>query len=323
MSVSGNSIPEEGRHALRHARPYPSGQFLSDTLGVLYSVRRWIVALMILIAGQSALAPSVAWITKEVLASVDGIDQDTVIRLLLQWAPIYLLIVGGETILKFVGKVFEKLIDVRLLIVLQRLYLDRRADETEGKDASQVLFGSRVANKGFDIIYKKTWRILTTIVSVLLWQLALGAEWILLMVLSVIPAGIFVWKLGPALQRLSLEILHQHELIASNTGQARRTFFEDAQDSWMRSSIRFEIIKWFIDEGAQVLLWASLVALVLLSYVLDLGIVPTHIDLPAAGAFLVNLRLIANPLMEISKTYSKWREAYPAMVAVFTGGSGR
>lgn len=298
----------------------PRTQFIADTLSVLYTMRAWILCLLAVIAAQSALAPSIAWITKEVLASVTEINRDIIIRLLIDWAPLYLAITGAGIFLSSLDKVFDKLIDVRLLITLQRLYLDRRDAEAEGKDASQVLFGARIANKGFDIIYKKSWKIATMVVSVFAWQLTLGAEWLGLMVLSVLTPSLFVFKLGPHVQRLSGDILMQHEDIASNTRRHRRGVFEAAQDAWMASSIKFELIKWVTDEGASVLLWTSLVALVFASYLLGLGLVPDQIDIPTAAAFLVNLKLVAKPMMEISRTYSKWREAYPAMAAVFSGG---
>ena len=302
------------------AAAMPRARFIADTLAVLYTMRVWIACLLAVIAAQSALAPSVAWITKEVLASVTEINRDIIIRLLIEWAPLYLAITGAGILLSSMDKVFDKLIDVRLLITLQRLYLDRRHTEADGKDASQVLFGARIANKGFDIIYKKSWKIVTMVISVFVWQLTLGAEWLGLMALSVLAPSLFVFKLGPHVQRLSSDILAQHEDIASNTRRHRRGPFEAAQDAWMVSSIKFELIKWVTDEGASVLLWTSLVALVFASYLLGLGLVPEEIDIPTAAAFLVNLRLIAKPMMEISRTYSKWREAYPAMVAVFTGG---
>jgi hypothetical protein len=298
----------------------PRAAFVADTLSVLYVMRLWIFGLLAVIAAQSALAPSVAWITKEVLASITTIDRDVIFRLLIEWAPLYLAITGAGMILSSMDKVLDKLIDVRLLITLQRLYLDRRDAEADGKDASQVLFGARIANKGFDIIYKKSWKIVTMVVSVFVWQLSIGAEWLGLMALSVLAPSVFVFKLGPYVQKLSGDILAQHEDIASNTRRHRRGMFEAAQNAWMTSSLKFELLKWVTDEGASVLLWSSLIALVFASYLLGLGLVPAEIDIPTAAAFLVNLRLIAKPMMEISRTYSKWREAYPAMVAVFTGG---
>lgn len=307
-------------HPVAPAAAMPRARFVADVLAVLHTMRHWIAGLLAVIAAQSALAPSVAWITKEVLASVGEISRDTIVRLLIEWGPLYLAITGGGMLLSSTGKVIDKLIDVRLLITLQRLYLDRRPAEADGKDASQVLFGARVANKGFDIIYKKSWKIATLVVSVFAWQLTLGAEWIGLMALSVLAPGIFVFRLGPHVQRLSSDILAQHEDIASNTRRHRRGRFEAAQDAWMVSSIRFEVLKWITDEGAGLLLWGSLILLVFASYLLGLGLVPDRIDIPTAAAFLVNLKLIAGPLMEISRTYSKWREAYPAMTAVFTGG---
>ncbi|MDZ7823168.1 MAG: hypothetical protein U5K75_03405 [Ahrensia sp.] len=299
---------------------YDNISFAADTLIVLFQLKWWILALMALITISSAIAPSIAWITKEVLADVSVISKEALIAILIAWGPLYFLIKGSNFVLGAIEKVIDKLIDVRLLIILQRLYLDRRTDEVHGRDTSQVLFGARVANKGFDVIYKRAWKIITTLVSVFVWQLALGPEWIALMVLSVIIPSIFVWMLGPRVQELSKTILDRHEDIASSTERRKRGLFEEAQRGWMNSSIRFEFFKWFLNEGASALLWTNLGLLVFASYFFGFGLVPETVELPVAAAFLVNLRLVAKPLMSISKEYSKWREAYPAMLTVFRGG---
>lgn len=299
---------------------YDTAMFLRDILKIMFNIRFWILALLLAITAKAAISPSVAWIAKNVLETVDIINKETIIVVILAWGPIYLLVLVTQTTFGAAERIIDKLIDVQLLIRLQRVYLDRRKTEATGRDSAQVLFGARIANKGFDIIYKKVWDIISTIVFVLLWQLTLGSEWIMIMVLSVILPLIFVWKLGPYLQHYSREILDQHETIASNTAQIARGPFEAAQIAWMYSSLRFHIIKWLIDEGFPLLLWGSLGLLTAVSILLELELIPQEIEIAAAAAALINLKLLAGPLKDIGKVYANWREAYPAMLSIFLGG---
>ena len=318
MAIWHNGDHEPQRRWL--APGYDRRMFLRDILSVMFNIRYWIVALLLAITAKAAIEPSLAWIAKGVVESVDVINKETIIAMILAWGPIYILIQLGATFFGAAERIIDKLIDVQLLITLQRVYLDRRKDETAGRDSAQVLFGARIANKGFDIIYKKLWHIVSTVVSVLLWQLSLGSEWMLIMILSVIAPLVFVWKLGPYLQYYSREILDQHEEIASTTARDRRGHFESAQVAWMYSSLRFHSVKWLVDEGFPLLLWGSLGMLVVASIYLGLGLVPQEIEIAAATAAVVNLQLLAKPLKDIGKVYADWREGYPAMLAVFLGG---
>lgn len=299
---------------------YDRRMFLRDMLSVMFNIRYWIAALLLAITAKAAIEPSVAWIAKGVVESIEIINKEAILVVILAWGPIYVLIQVVETIIGAAERIIDKLIDVQLLITLQRVYLDRRKEETAGRDSAQVLFGARIANKGFDIIYKKLWSIISSIVSVLIWQLSLGSEWMLIMVLSVVAPLVFVWKLGPYLQYYSREILDQHEEIASTTARERRGNFETAQIAWMYSSLRFHTIKWLVDEGFPLLLWGSLGLLVVVSIYLELGLVPQEIEIAAATAAIINLKLLAKPLKDIGKVYAEWREGYPAMLAVFLGG---
>ena len=312
----------DGRNTRRRwlAPGYDVAMFLRDMVKVMFNIRYWIAALLLAITLKAAIEPAVAWIAKGVVESVDVINKETIIAVILAWGPIYVLIQVGTTLFGAAERIIDKLIDVQLLITLQRVYLDRRKEETAGRDTAQVLFGARIANKGFDIIYKKIWNIVSTVVSVLIWQLSLGSEWMLIMILSVIAPLVFVWKLGPYLQYYSREILDQHEEIASTTARDRRGNFETAQIAWMYSSLRFHSVKWLVDEGFPLLLWGSLGVLVVASIYLGLGLVPQEIEIAAATAAVVNLQLLAKPLKDIGKVYADWREGYPAMLAVFLGG---
>lgn len=64
-------------------------------------------------------------------------------------------------------------------------------------------------------------------------------------------------------------------------------------------------------------MWIFLGMLIAVSWVFDLWLLPDEIALGGAAAFLINARLLAKPLGDIGKVYTKWREAYPAANRVF------
>lgn len=79
----------------------------------------------------------------------------------------------------------------------------------------------------------------------------------------------------------------------------------------------YQGLKWFADEALDILMWMFLGLWILLAYAFDFGFLPEDIELVEAAAFLINFKLLAKPLGDIGKVYTKWREAYPAAERVF------
>jgi ABC-type multidrug transport system fused ATPase/permease subunit len=288
----------------------------SDMLRVLLSNRFWLVGLLIALAGQAALQPSSAWITKTALNAVQA-ETSTVESLLFQFGPLAIVVALGMTVLRFAEKIFNKIVESRLIVNLQRVYLARRREESDARDVSQVLFGCEVAKKGFEVVYKESWRITAEIISVVAWQISLGPEWIPLMLIAVLPSMALVWVFGPYVQRASLEILSLQRHIAGTTKRLHHAQLVEHQERLWRKIVHLEALRWGADEAMDVVMWAILIALMALAHVYRLDILPRQIELGGLGAFLINVTLLAKPLGDIGKIYVKWREAYPALTAVF------
>lgn len=289
------------------------------TIATILWVNRLAIGFLLgMLAGQAALQPASAWITKRILDLVEA-KATTVEQIVLDFGLLFIAIVGGLTALKFGEKVANKAVEVRLIITLQRIYLERRREEDSTRDVTQILWGCEAAKKGLEVFYKDGWKIVVTTISVLLWQVSLGAEWIPLMLMAVIPSLLLVWFFGPPIQRRSLEILNLQSDLAASTSRSASGVFTRHQESWFRNAVGLEILKWFADDGLDVIMWTVLGGLVLIAYIFDLGVLPDDIELGAAAAFMINVKLLAAPLSDIGKVYTKWREAYPAMDRAFTG----
>lgn len=293
-------------------------------LGVAYDclrvvlMNRWVVGILLgALAGKAALEPASAWITKRVL-EIAGQPGFAVPALVSELGLLFVAIMGGITLFGFIEKLANKAVEVRLIITFQRLYLDRREDEHGARDVSQVLYGCEQAKKAAEVLYKESWKITVSVISVLVWQVSLGPEWIPLMLLSVTPALALAWGFGPGIQRLSGAILDLQSLLAHTTPRAGRAAFDRHQEHWFRHSLMLELRKWIVEDGLDVVMWTALGTLILVSWHFDLWLLPDEIALGGAAAFAINARLLAKPLGDIGKVYSKWREAYPAAARVFT-----
>ena len=298
---------------------YPADRHIEvarDCLRVVL-MNRWVVGVLLGgLAGKAALEPASAWITKRVL-ELAGEPGFAVPALVSELGLLFVAIMGGITLFGFVEKLANKAVEVRLIITFQRLYLDRRHDEHDARDVSQVLYGCDQAKKAAEVLYKESWKITVSVVSVLIWQVSLGPEWIPLMVLSIVPALGLAWGFGPGIQRISGAILDLQSLLAHTTPRAGRLAFDRHQERWFRHELMLELRKWMVEEGLDVVMWVTLGTLILVSWRFDLWLLPDEIALGGAAAFAINAKLLAKPLGDIGKIYSKWREAYPAAARVF------
>ena len=299
--------------------PSPSDRHFGvarDCLRVVL-MNRWVMgALLGATAGKAALEPASAWITKRVL-EMAGEPGFAVPALVSELGLLFVAIMAGITLFSFIEKLAEEAAKVRIIITFQRLYLDRRRDEHDARDVSQVLYGCDQAKKAAEVIYKDSWGIAVSVVSVLVWQVSLGPEWIPLMLLSILPALALAWGFGPGIQRLSGTILDLQSLLAHTTPRAGRSAFDRHQERWFHHALRLELRKWMVQDGVDVVMWLTLGALILVSWRFDLWLLPDEIALGGAAAFAINAKLLAKPLGDIGKVYSKWREAYPAAARVF------
>ena len=232
----------------------------------------------------------------------------------------YVLVFGGVLVglglIKFGDKVLNKIYDLRLIIALQRTYLERRHQERGAQDIARLLYDCDQAKGGMDILYKDAWKIVAGVVSVLVWQLSLAPEWLPALVLAVLPPVLIVLAFGHWIQRLSLDMLRLQGQIAASTDEVNRLRLFAHQETFFQRTIRLEFFK----KGSEVLIdllaWVGLLAVIFLASLWDIGLLPEEVRAGDLALFAVNLNLLSKPMGDIGKVYNKGREAYPALLRV-------
>ncbi|GAB4178215.1 MAG: hypothetical protein OHK0024_16190 [Thalassobaculales bacterium] len=292
---------------------------LRRMVATLFGLRWYVAALLLVLTAKAALTPSFSWLAKSGVGALQA-PSATISGVIAAVGLPFVLILGGRYLIEFGEKIASKMTEQRLIIAVQRLYLARRgAVQRQAQDVTLVLFGSEVAKKGFEVIYKDSWRIVSSIVAILFWQMSISPAWVPLLVLSVVPAVLFTWLVGPRIQRASRSVLALNAALAGRTDARRKGDFERSQERLFRSTIWLEVFKWLAERGMDAVLWLSFGLWAGLSLILDLGLLPSDHDVASASAVAVNLALLAVPLSDIGKVYTKWREAMPAVLQVYGG----
>jgi len=291
-------------------------RLIGEMVGTLAGLKWFVAALLLVLTAKAALTPSFSWLAKIGVDTVKAPDA-TVIGVITTVGVPFLLIMCGKYLVDFGERLASKMTEQRLIIALQRIYLQRRNGEQPTRDVTQLLYGSEIAKKGFEVLYKDFWRIGSAIAFILIWQLTISPAWVPLLILSIVPALLFTWLVGPRIQQASRLVLILQKMIAARTGRLRRGDFERSQERLFRSMIGLEIFKWLAERGMDAVLWLSFGLWVGLSLLLDLNLLPDNRDVATASGVAVNLALLAVPLSEIGKVYTKWREAMPALQKIY------
>jgi hypothetical protein len=285
---------------------------LIEMLQVLLQLRWILMGSLVAAALAAALSPAFAWLSKGVMQRIEQ-GEINPLALIPEFLPLFLAISFGLVIAGFAESILGKLLETRLIIVMQRSYLDRHQHGDVSQDVAHVLYGSDIAKKGFQVIYKDIWMIITLTTSVLLWQLSLGAQWVPLLLLSMLPTGYFVWYFGHRIRHTSLQILNTQSGIADTAGKRDTESLYRHQEYYYLAVFKMHISKWMAENASDLVLWVSFASLALLA--MWIGVGPTLVDITLAEltALVINLRLLSKPLGNLGRVYTRWQEAYPAL----------
>ncbi len=157
-----------------------------------------------------SLEPSLAWLSKTVIDDLKKGKGDLDASLL-HYGMVFGGLLLGLGILKFGDKLIDKIYELKLVICLQRLYLQRRPEDRGVEDISRVIFDCEKSKVGLDIIHKDAGRIIFQTIAVIVWQFSLAPQWLPALLIAVVPP--FLWDLCLAhlFNALALTwITHQH-----------------------------------------------------------------------------------------------------------------
>jgi ABC-type multidrug transport system fused ATPase/permease subunit len=282
---------------------------------VLLTYPGWFAASILSTIVVVGLEPSLAWLSKTVVDDLKKgkVDLDAS---LLRYALIFGGLLLGLGLLKFGDKLIDKIYELKLVIRLQQIYLQRRTQDRGIEDVSRVIFDCEKSKAGLDIIHKDAGKIIFQTISVIVWQFSLAPQWLPALLIAVFPPILVGFVFGRFIQRSSLNRLKAQQAIASSTGAHQQAEFQQQQQHFFRHTLQLEIFKSSTEILMDLVTWFGLLMLILTSIVFHLGLVPQQIEAGDLALFFVNLNLLSKPLGEIVKVYNKSREAYPALVRV-------
>jgi ABC-type multidrug transport system fused ATPase/permease subunit len=299
--------------------PNPMGKLrksiLWDMFQVLLTYPGWFAASILSTIVVVSLEPSLAWFSKTVVDNLKKgkVDLDSS---LLQYGMIFAGLLLGLGLLKFGDKLIDKIYELKLVIRLQQIYLQRRTEDRGVEDISRVIFDCEKSKAGLDIIHKDAGKIIFQTISVIVWQFSLAPQWLPALLIAVVPPVFVGFVFGPFIQRSSLNRLRAQQAIASSTGADQQAEFQQHQHQFFRHTLRLEVFKSSTEILMDLVTWFGLLMLVLASLILPIRLLPQQIEAGDLALFVVNLNLLSKPLGEIVKVYNKGREAYPALVRV-------
>ena len=288
---------------------------LKDILSILKGSERYVWILAISICLESALLPFSAYISKPIIKDFKSGNID-VGDLILNYGSIFLIFSIILLVLNFITKVTKEVLDVRVIIKLQKEYLKRETKADASKDASNILYGAHNAKDALQVIYKEIWYIGSQIFFVLVWQYTLDVRFIPFLILSIIPSIFFVIYLGDKLKKGSFAIYEKQESLIMNSKRELANEFSKEQDYLYYLTVRFEILRWVFKEITTAIMWLCFITLFLTIYYFELYDFSNSDNMANIVAFFINFQILLKPLSKIGKTYSGWCKSSPVLYSV-------
>lgn len=299
------------------ARPQKAGdawhRLLLEMLLVMLRHPYLLAAAIVPNVVMPALSPIQAWLTQEVLNEISTGDRRFLLTELLGYAPLAMGIFLGLALLQIAEKVANRMLDDRLLIDLQRLWFDRRGDGCVGEQVARSINDCENARKILDLFQKELWMVVIGLPAVVVWQLNLAPDLLPALFVSTLVPFAAALLFGGAIQRYSHTVLRLVSGVGSAVARGDKADLYREQERLYVKRIRFEFVKQASEAIASFAFWAGLVIVLLLSVSGAWQLLPLEMSAAEIGVFLVNLKLMAKPLSEITKVYNKVREGWPAV----------
>ncbi len=287
---------------------------LLGELVALMLVHPWLLALTILPNIISpAVAPVQAWLAKEVLQEVSRGERLFSLVELLAYAPYAVCIFLGLSLLHIAEKVTNRMYDDRLLIDVQRRWFEIRGEASAGDHVAKATNDCKNVVKIFDLAQKDMWVVLVGVPAVLIWQTTLAPEMLPALLVSAFVPFFASLMFGTLIQRLSHAGLLLFSSVSSAIADGDRSKMHVEQEKLYSNRIRFELWKQASEAISDFAFWVSLVFLLVVSLTGLWPLLPDQLSAAQIGVFLVNLRLLNQPLSAVTKMHNKIRESWPSV----------
>lgn len=299
--------------ANQHSPRTPIATLLRE-LATMMLAHPWLLALTVLPNIISpAVAPVQAWLAKEVLQEVSQGERWFTLVELLAYAPYAIAIFLGLTCLHIVEKVTNRMYDDRLLIDVQRRWFEIRGDGCAGDHIAKATNDCKNVVKLFDLAQKEIWVVIIGVPAVLIWQLTLAPELLPALLVSAFVPFICSLAFGAIIQQLSHKGLILISGVSSAIAQGNRKRLHEEQEKLYVNRVKFELTKQVSEAIGDFAFWLSLVFLLLVSLSGIWQLLPAELTAAQIGVFLVNLKLLNQPLSAITKMHNKIRESWPSV----------
>lgn len=265
----------------------------------------------------AVINPVRGWLAKNVLNEISKGNTVFVLSDLLPYGWIALGIFCGLGLLQLAEKVTNRMFDDRMLIELQRVWFIRCGNGCPGERVARSINDCENARKMFDLFQKEFWTAVVGLPAVFIWQMSLAPKWLPALFMAVIPPFMIALLFGRLIQRTSLRILQFVSAVGSAFASGDKSSLYMYQENFYRNRVRFELWKQCSEATAEFSRWLGVVLVLAISVTGIWQVIPAEVSAGEIGLFLVNLGLIAKPLLEITKVHNKIREGWPAVQRVF------
>lgn len=300
--------------ALRQPDPRTPLMALLRELAAMMLAHPWLLALTVLPNIISpAVAPVQAWLAKEVLQEVSQGERLFSLAELLTYAPLAIGIFLGLSCLHIVEKVTNRMYDDRLLIDVQRRWFEIRGDGCAGDHVAKATNDCKNVVKLFDLAQKEIWVVIVGVPAVVIWQIKLAPEMLQALLVSAFVPFIASLAFGALIQSLSHSGLILFSGVSSAVAQGNRTRLHEEQEKLYVNRVKFELTKQVSEAIGDFAFWLSLVFLLLVSLSGVWKLLPAELTAAQIGVFLVNLKLLNQPLSAVTKMHNKIRESWPSV----------
>jgi ABC-type multidrug transport system fused ATPase/permease subunit len=266
----------------------------------------------------ASLRPVQGWLAKNVL---DQVTRGDVVFSLIDLLPYAWLALGaffGLVLLYIIQRITHRMFSGRIFILLQRVWFDQCGVSCTGERVARAMNDCESAGKIFELFQRDIWVAFLGLYAVLIWQVTQEPRWIPALLLAALPPFIIAILFGGLIQRTSHRILLFVAAVGSAVGSRDRRTLYERQEEVYKQRVRFEMWKQLSETTAEFSRWLGVVIVLLLSTVSSFHLIPSQATAGELGLFLVNLALLTQSLLDITKVHNKVREGLPAIRRVLS-----